>query len=274
MDSYRGAIVLTGASSGMGFETAKLFASNGFAVFGLDIQDPPSALEGFTFIKADVTKTEQIETAFERVKESGLRLDAIVSAAGINGLDSLLEIPEEEFIRILDVNAFSVYRVNKTFLPLLKEGGKFIMVSSELAPLDPLPFIGIYAISKSLIEKYAYSLRMEAQLLGYYVVLVRPGAVDTPFIGESQTKLDRFVEGTVHYQTISKRFQKIVNGVESKKVSPRRIAELLYRINGKKKPRYVYTINRNVGLLLLSKTPKRFQNWIIKKILTPKPDSH
>ncbi len=266
----RGAILLTGSSGGMGFETAKKFVENGYAVFGLDIKDPPEPLEGFTHIPADVTKKEQVEAAFAIVKEKGVRLDAIISEAGINDLNSLAEISEEDFIRIFDTNAFGIYRINKTFLPLLKEKGKFIMISSELGPLDPLPFIGIYSISKALIEKYAYSFRMEMQLLDHPVVLVRPGAVDTPFIDVSNEKLDKFVQGTAYYQDISKRFQKIVGGVQSRKISPKKIGELVYRINGKKKPRYVYKINRNPGLLLLNALPQRFQNWVIKKILLPK----
>ena len=267
---FHGAILLTGSSGGMGFETAKKFAANGYAIFGLDIKDPPSSLEGFTHIPTDVRKQEEIEKAFRIVKESGLQLDAIISEAGINDLNSLVEISEEEFIRIFDTNAFGIYRINKTFLPLLKEKGKFIMISSELGPLDPLPFIGIYSISKALIEKYAYSFRMEMQLLDHPVVLVRPGAVDTPFIDVSTEKLNSFVDGTTHYQDISKRFKKIVGGVESRKILPNKIGELIYKINLKKKPRYVYKINRNPGLLLLNAMPRRFQNWIIKKILAPK----
>ena len=84
--------------------------------------------------------------AFNAVKEKGVELDAIVSAAGIYELDSLVEISEEDFIRVFDVNVFSIYRVNKAFLPLLKQNGKIIMISSELGPLDPLPFTGLYAI--------------------------------------------------------------------------------------------------------------------------------
>ena len=265
-----GAILLTGVSGGMGFETAKKFAENGYAVFGLDIKEPPSLIDGLTYIRTDITKEEQVVAAFNAVKEKGVELDAIVSAAGIYELDSLVEISEEDFIRVFDVNVFSIYRVNKAFLPLLKQNGKIIMISSELGPLDPLPFTGLYAISKSLIEKYAYSLRMELQLLGHQVVLVRPGAIDTGLIDVSQKRLDRFVDNTKLYQTNSKRFRKIVNGVENKKIPPRRIAELIYRINGKKKAKYVYKINRNAGLLLLNAMPQRFQNWIIKRILTSK----
>ena len=270
MSCFRGAIVLTGVSGGLGFETAKVFAESGYAVFGLDIKEPVSSIEGLTYIQTDITKEDQVIAAFGSVKETGMEIDAIISAAGIYELDSLVEISEEDFIRVFDINVFSMYRVNKTFLPLLKKGGKMIMVSSELGPLDPLPFTGLYAISKSLIEKYAYSLRMEVQLLGYQVVLVRPGAIDTGMLNVSQQKLDKFVNETSLYKTNSLKFKEIVDRVESKKAPPKKVADLIYRINGKKKPRYVYKINRNIGLLLLNMTPKRFQNWIIKKILLPK----
>ena len=81
-------------------------------------------------------------------------------------LIALVEMSEERFSRIFDINLFGLYRLNKEFLPLLKKGSKIVITSSELAPLDPLPFTGIYAITKAAVEKYAYSLRMEMNLLG------------------------------------------------------------------------------------------------------------
>lgn len=270
MNSNERAILLTGVSGGIGFEVAKRFTEQGYKVFGLDIKEPKEKLEGLSFIKTDITKIDEINDAFEVVKQSGYKLANIISTAGMYNLDSLVEISEEDFIMIFDINVFSIYRINKTFLPLLEKGGKVIMISSELGPLDPLPFTGIYAISKSLVEKYAYSLRMELQLLGYQVILIRPGAIDTGLLEISQQKLDNFVQNTAYYQTNSKKFKKIVNSVESKKVSPSKIANLIYRVSEKKKPKYVYKINRNKGLLLLNCLPKRLQNYIIKRILTVK----
>ena len=204
------------------------------------------------------------------MKESGYTLCNIVCTAGVNNLDSLVEISEEEFINMFNVNVFSSYRINKTFLPLLEPHGKIIMISSELAPLDPLPYIGLYGISKSLVEKYAYALRMELQLLGYKVVLIRPGAVDTKMIKMSNEQLNRFVDGTTYYKTNSQRFKKIVNSVESRKIPPRKVADLIYKVSLKKNPKYVYKINRNPSLIILSILPKRLQNWIIRQILTAK----
>ena len=268
MEALSKAIIITGVSGGVGFVTAKRFIEEGYQVIGLDIKEPKESLEGLSFIKTDITKEEEVVKAFNRVKQLGITLEDIICTAGIYNLDSLVEISEEEFIRIFDINVFSIYRINKTFLPLLEKGGKIIMVSSELAPLDPLPYTGLYAITKSTIERYAYSLRMELQLLGYHVVLIRPGAIDTGLIDVSQDKLDKFVNNTKLYQTNSRRFKNIVDSVENKKIAPSKVANLIYKVSEKKKPKYVYKINRNKSLLLLNCLPQRMQNWIIKKILT------
>lgn len=264
------AILLTGISGGMGFSIAKKFAESGYFVFGIDKNPLKEDINGVSFIKVDVTKKEEIEQAFKVVKNAGYKLKCIINAAGITDLNSLVEMSEEDFIKMFDTNVFGMYRVNKTFLPLLEERGKIIMISSELGPLNPLPFIGIYGITKSTVEKYAYSLRMELQLKGYQVVLIRPGAVDTQMIEESNRQLEKFVSETKQYSEISKQFKDIVSSVESKKIPPEKIAKLIYKVCQKKKAKYVYKINRNLGLLILNALPHRFQNWIIKKLLKPK----
>ena len=263
-------IVLTGACGGIGFEIVKKFVAQGYTVFGLDIGEPKEQINGFEFIKTDITSEAQIASAFRYVEQKCHKIDAIISAAGIYDLNSLVEITEDDFIKMFNINVFAMYRVNKIFLPLLKENGKIIMISSELGPLDPLPFTGLYGITKSTVEKYAYSLRMELQLLGYQVVLIRPGAVDTGLLNVSEQKLDKFTKETKYYRYNSARFKNVVDSVESKKVPPEKIAKLIYKVNCKKKPRYVYKINRNFGLLVLNALPQRLQNWIIKKILTSK----
>ena len=254
----------------MGLATAKLLTSNGYHVFGLDIAEPKEALDNFTFIKTNLRDIASVEEAYKKVSTVTNEIEAIISMAGIYDLNSLIEISEEDFIKIFDINVFSIYRLNKIFVPLLKEKGKVVIVSSELAPLDPLPFTGLYGITKSTVEKYAYSLRMELQLLNKYVSVIRPGAVNTSLLDVSTTKLDKFTNETTHYKYNANRFKKIVNNVENKKVLPIKIAEIALKILNKKKPRYVYKINRNRLLILLDWLPQRFQNWMIKKILTNK----
>lgn len=260
-------IVLTGSSGGMGLATAKKLASEGYHIFALDIKAPIEKINNLKFIKTNLRDLKDIKHSFDEVKKITSEIDAIVSMAGIYDLNSLIEMSEEDFMKIFDINVFGVYRLNKIFVPLLKNKGKVIIISSELAPLDPLPFTGIYGITKTTIEKYAYSLRMELQLLDKQVVVVRPGAVNTSLLDVSTDSMKKFTDNTQLYKYNAKKFEEIVNKVEARKIAPEKIANLISKILTKKKPKYVYKINRNPLLLLLNILPKRLQNYIIKKIL-------
>ena len=262
-------VLLTGASGGMGIATTKELIKEGYEVYGLDIKQNEE-IDHFHFFKVDLTSEESIIDTFNLIKNEVDGFDAIIHQAGIYDLNSLVEMSEESFKKIFDINVFSVYRINKIFLPLLKEKGKILITTSELAPLDPLPFTGIYGISKSTLDKYAYSLRMELQLLGYQVVVIRPGAVDTGMINVSTTKIEEFGKNTTHYQYNANKFNDVVNSVEAKKIPPQKIGLLISKILKKKRPKYVYNINRNPLLMMMNILPRRTQNWVIKKILTRK----
>lgn len=263
--------VVTGVSGGMGLATLKKLTNSGYYVFGLDLKKPKyDYTDNFTFIKTDITDEKSVQKAYKEVAKHNEELDAIISMAGIYDMNSLIEMSEEDFIRIFDINVFGIYRVNKTFVPLLKENGKVIMVSSELAPLDPLPFTGIYAITKSTVEKYAYSLRMELQLLNKQVVVIRPGAIDTQMIESSNERIEKFTENTRNYKWNAEKFKSVIDSVEAKKIPAEKIAKLVNRILNKRKPKYVYKINRNKLLLLMHLLPKRMQNWAIRRILLKK----
>ena len=143
-----------------------------------------------------------------------------------------------------------------------------VLVTSELAPLYPLPFTGVYAVTKAALDKYADALRMELQLLGHPVIVLRPGAVDTGMLPVSTRRLEEFCENTTHYPVNAGRFRTIVERVEARKVPPERVAVLAARALDAKHPRAAYSLNRNPLLLLLNALPKGVQRWIIKKILS------
>lgn len=258
--------VVTGVSGGIGSAAAEKLIREGYTVFGLDLREPETK-DGLEFIRTDLCDESSVAEAFEAVRSRTDRLDCIVQMAGIYDLNSLVEMREEDFIRIFNVNLFSLYRINKQFLPLLPEGGRILMTSSELAPLDPLPFTGIYGVTKAAVEKYAYSLRMELQLLGIKVIVLRPGAVATGLLDVSTSRLDSFCENTQHYSCNADRFRGIVNRVEARKIPPERIARLAWKAISAKRPRYVYSINRNPLLLLMNLLPDRLQNAAIRLLL-------
>ena len=259
-------ILITGAAGGMGRATVDLFAAQGYHVFALD-RVAIEETENITPIVADLADEVSVKKAIISVAQMAQQLDAIIHFAGIYMLNSLIEMPSEAYDRIFDINVRGVYLVNKYFFPFLKDGSRIVITTSELAPLDPLPFTGIYAVTKAALDKYAYSLAMELQLQGIKVSVLRAGAVETGMLGASTAALERFCEDTKLYSCNAKRFRGIVESVEARCVPPVKIAEKCARILKKRNPKFAYHINRNPLLLLLNILPKRLQLWIIKLIL-------
>lgn len=259
-------IIVTGAYGGMGRKTVELLKKQGFCVIAID-KTTGAAEDNVIPLQVDITDAESVKGAFEKVKKVTDELYAIVHFAGIYMLDSLVEIGSDRFARAFQVNLFGAFLVNKTFLPLLKSGSRIVIMTSELAPLDPLPFTGIYAVTKGALDKYAYSLRMELQLLGIYVSVIRAGAVDTGMLSVSTESLDRFCANTKRYSCNAERFKNIVASVEAKRIPPEKIALKTQKILKEKTPKFAYSINRNPLLLLLNALPKRLQFWAIRQVL-------
>lgn len=259
-------ILITGAYGGMGKATAKMLRDSGFRVFALD-KTVGEAEENIVPIYVDITDEQSVINAFEQIQKETDELFAIIHFAGIYMLDSLVEMESYDFERIFKINVQGAFLVNKTFLPLLRNGSRIVITTSELAPLDPLPFTGIYAVTKSALDKYAYSLRMELQLKGIKVSVLRAGAVTTNMLGASTDALEKFCEKTKLYKCNADRFKQIVDSVEARSIEPRKIAEKTIRILRKRSPKFAYKINRNPMLLMLNILPKGLQLWVIKQVL-------
>ena len=259
-------VVVTGAYGGMGRAAVAALADRGYRVFALD-KNVENGSENVIPFQVDVTDETSVYEAFHWISEMTDSIYAIVHFAGVYMLDSLVEMETDNFEKIFKINLGGVFLVNKTFMPLLREGSRILITTSELAPLDPLPFTGIYAITKAALDKYAYSLRMELQLKGVEVSVLRAGAVDTGMLGVSLAALDRFNEKTKLYTCNAERFSRIVRGVEAKNISTTTLAKRILKILCKKRTKFAYSINRNPLLLLLNALPKRIQLWTIKQIL-------
>lgn len=262
-------VLVTGAYGGMGKATVQALKQKGYGVFAAD-KTIGEEEENVYPLQVDVTDPQSVQNAVDKVRAVTDTLFAIVHFAGIYMLDSLVEMTYSDFERIFKINVFGVFSVNKAFVPLLTKGSKIVITTSELAPLDPLPFTGIYAVTKAALDKYAYSLAMELQLLGISVSVLRAGAVQTNMLGTSTTALDKFCNETELYTCNAERFKQIVESVEAKCVPPQKIAAKMLKILDKRKPKFAYTINRNKLLLLLNALPKRTQLWAIKQVLKQK----
>ena len=259
-------IIVTGACGGMGRRTVETLAKSGYHIFSLN-KIKKEEIENVTQIVVDITNKTELESVYQEIVKKTQEVYAIIHFAGIYFLNSLIEIEETKFEDIMRVNMYGPYIVNKTFIDLLYEGSKIIITTSELALLDPLPFTGLYAVTKTALDKYAYSLRMELQLIGINVCVIRPGAVNTKMLEVSCNELDEFVSSTQHYDFSARKFKEIVDKVEAKNIDVEKIAKLVNKVLNKKKPRFAYNINRNKLLILLDILPKKLRFYIIRKIL-------
>ena len=260
-------VAVTRASGGMGKETVNALNNNGYYVIALDKSIYQETNLNVTNLECDVTDEESVKKAYDKICSITNKLDAIIHFAGIYLMDSLVEIEYPKIEKIFKVNFFGAYLINKTFMPLLQKGSRVITITSELATTDPLPFTGIYGITKSALDKYCFSLRMELQLLGIDVSVIRAGAVKTNMLASSTKSLEEFCNKTKLYTCNAERFKNIVDKVETANVEPKKIAKKVINILECKHPKFAYSLNCNKYLKLLSKMPKCFQFWIIRKIL-------
>ena len=261
-----GNYLVTGANGGMGRAVCAALSGSGNRVWGIDLTPFPEDIP-WRGIQADLTDESSLARASGILEKEAGSLNGIVHAAGIYDLDSLVEIPGERFLRAFDVNLFGVYRINRLLLPLLAAGSRIVVISSELAPLSPLPFTGLYAVTKGALEQYASALRMELRLLGHRVIVIRPGAVSTGMLDVSAASLDRFCAGTKLYRCNARRFRAIVSRVETRSIPPERIGETVRKALAAKHPRLVYSLNRSPLLLLFDLLPGRLRLWLIGKVI-------
>jgi NAD(P)-dependent dehydrogenase (short-subunit alcohol dehydrogenase family) len=177
--------VITGTASGIGAESARLFAEEGARVVGIDLE--PGA-EGELTIQADVSDEAQVRAAFAQALAELGRIDVLMNNAGINPTDdgSVLETSLEAWQRVQDVNLRSVFLCCKHGIPHLLEsgGGSVINVASFVAVMGAAVSQGSYTASKGAVLSLSRELGVEFAGRGVRVNALCPGPVNTPLLKE------------------------------------------------------------------------------------------
>lgn len=184
--------LITGASSGIGRATVIELAHQGALVVALGRSLLPlkSLVEQInngngtaTYITADVTKPEQVQTAITEVIAQHGHLDIVVSNAGVEDLDPVMKMDVEEVRQMMEVNFFGSLNVFQAVLPHLIEcqSGSIVQVSSPMSYLT-FPYMGGYSASKAACTAMVGSLRREVASLGIHVMVCYPGHTDTGLV--------------------------------------------------------------------------------------------
>ncbi len=173
------AVLVTGASSGIGRNIAETLAAKGYFVYaGARKQADLDALNEIPNVQAvrlDVTEQDEIDAAVETVRAGGKGLYGLVNNAGVLTLGPITEIEEDELAWILDVNLMGVYRVTKAFAPLIIESKGRISNISSIAGILSGRFWAPYNISKHALEAYTDDLAAEMTLFDVQVSAINPG---------------------------------------------------------------------------------------------------
>ena len=262
-----GSILITGASGSLGREAAAAFVRAGWRVYAADRAEPPKPIPGAEYFFCDVTSDESVRRAAEYLESKGARLDCVLHMAGLYTMDSFIEIPPETLEKMLAVNLMGVYRVNRAALPLLNKNGRVIITASELALLDPLPFNGIYSMTKRALEAYAHSLALELDLIGVRVVTLYPGAYGDGMTKGALRAMDRMRDSTRLYPEVTERFRRIVMRETGGAKPPEALAKRILRIARKRRPRFKYRMNNSIKLRLFSALPMGAQAFFLRLLL-------
>ena len=173
------AVLVTGASTGIGRNIAERLASEGYFVYAgarkaRDIA-ALSAIDNMQGIRLDVTIQADIDDAVETVRAGKRGLYGIVNNAGVVVMGLLAETDESELDFIFDVNVYGPYRIVKAFAPLIVEAKGRISNISSMAGISSPPAYGVYSMSKHAIESFTDSLVFEMGTVGVRVSVVEPG---------------------------------------------------------------------------------------------------
>ncbi|WP_326983358.1 SDR family oxidoreductase [Chryseobacterium sp. MYb264] len=232
-------IFITGASTGLGKTTAKLFQSRGWNVIATmrnpDAETELTQLENVTLLPLDVTNLEQIKSTIHKALEI-TDIDLVFNNAGYGLIGPLESLSDDQIIRQLDTNLLGVIRVTKEFIPYFRERkrGMFITTTS-IGGLVTFPISSTYHATKWALEGWSESLAFELNTFGIDVKTVSPGGIKTDFITRS---LDM---GThPEYQGMIDKMMSGTDAMMETASEPEVIAEVVYEAatDGKKQLRY------------------------------------
>jgi NAD(P)-dependent dehydrogenase (short-subunit alcohol dehydrogenase family) len=264
--------LITGAGGGLGHAVVERLVMNGWKVFAADISKDllrssihdPDVVP----IEMDVTNGDSIRSAYDAIASHTDHLDGIVNFAGIMGVGSLTDIPEERLARILDINVMGTYRVNKKFFPLVEAAkGRIVNISSETGWQSAAPFNGPYAMSKYAIEAYSTALRRELALLGIKVVTIQPGPFRTSMVEGIERAFTQAENETTKFAGVIRTLKGLAGKQINSAHDPDILAQVIETALTAKRPKPVYSVKADRARSALEKLPLRAVDRVYLTVL-------
>lgn len=268
-------VLITGASSGIGKETAKMLSERGFKVYGaarnLKKMEELKSF-GIRTLLLDITEQQSIEDCIERILTSEGRIDILVNNAGYGSFGPAETVPLEEAKRQFEVNLFGLAALIQKILPVMRDqqGGRIINVSSMAAYFSE-PNGGWYHATKAAMERYSDSLRMEVKRFNIKVVLIQPGMINTDWQVIAGQNLLKNAENTVYEKSAG--YQAVVFEQSYKFASkPAVVGRAIVRASTHKHPCLRYKVGGMAKPILFFRKimPDRWFDAIISSMMSAK----
>ena len=269
--------VVTGTSSGIGFETALALAREGYYTYATmrdttksdKIQElaKKESLK-IDVIELDVDDENSVKTAIQKILEEKQRIDVLVNNAGWGLWGCVEDVSINEFKAQFDTNFFSIIRLIQEVVPTMRKqgSGTIVNVSSVVGRIG-FPASPAYISSKFALEGLSESLRFELAPFGVNVVIIEPGVIKTNFM--KNMKMAEKSESDTVYRDIT---VKVVSGVKMMAemgTHPKEVAETIVKATKDEKPLPRYVVGNDASMFLeakKSKTDIEFENYLKKEL--------
>ena len=270
-------ILITGGSSGIGYETAKSLAQQGHIVYAaarrVDRMEPLRAV-GVRPLSLDVTDETSMQNAVRTILAEQNRIDVLINNAGYGSLGAVENVSQDEAHRQLEVNVFGLARLIQLVLPTMRaqHAGRIINIAS-IAGKVTLANCGWYNVSKFAVEALSDALRMEVKPYGIDVVIIEPGAIKTDWGLIAADYLANSSRGTVYEHFANKEATLMRRLYTSNLLSgPDSVRKALCKAVNAHRPRLRYQPGLGANLIIYTHAilPSRWwdalNRWLINKL--------
>jgi NAD(P)-dependent dehydrogenase (short-subunit alcohol dehydrogenase family) len=272
--------LVTGSSSGIGFETAILLARSGYHTYAslrnikkskkiTDMADKENL--SLQFVELDVNNDNSVKDAIDKIVGEKNRIDVLVNNAGYGLFGSLEDMSLEEIKSQFETNFFGVIRVIQNSLPIMRkqQGGGFIVNISSVGGRMSVPVLSAYNSTKFALEGMSESLSYELEPFGIRVVIIEPGFIRTNIMNSSILSKKSQVPNSPYFsltQKVAKHFNSMVNDPSS--THPEEVAKTILKAITSESRQLRYTVGNDADSIIQAKKTMLdadFENLIKKQ---------
>jgi NAD(P)-dependent dehydrogenase (short-subunit alcohol dehydrogenase family) len=283
MQGIKNVALVTGSSSGIGFETALLLARSGFHIYASmrNLEKSKNITEianteklPLQVIQLDVNDDKSVKDAINKIIAENGRIDILVNNAGYGLFSPIEDVTLDQVKEQFETNFFGVVRVTKEALPIMRKQrkGTIVNVSSGAGRVG-VPVYSAYVASKFALEGLSESLRYELKEFGINIVIIEPGVIRTNIVENLKTADIRSRSKSPYadlIEKVSKGFEKMMDSSSS---PPKLVAEAILNAITSKEPEIRYVVGDDAEYIMKvrkSTSDKELENWMYESILQEK----